>query len=259
MVGIYKYPNGVLYHGDCLQVMESLVGAGLKVDLILADLPYGTTQNKWDSVLPLSELWKLYSGKTDTKPFTNKGLARERTPIVLTAQTPFDKILGVSNIEFLKYEWIWYKNYFTGHLNAKKMPLKDHENVLVFYKKLPTYNPQFTEGEPYYTEATGENTSSNYGKQSEYVIDNPGIRYPRTVQKFDKAKGKHHPTQKPLPLFEYLIKTYTNEGDLVIDNVLGSGTTAIACERLNRKWIGIEKEEKYIEVIRNRLGELANE
>jgi len=239
----YKTKLGVLVHDDCFNTFETLIKEKVKVDLILADLPYGTTQNNWDSVLPLDLLWKNYWQ-----------LCKERTPVVLTAQYPFDKTLGASQIEYLKYEWIWKKNYATGHLNSKSMPMKNHENILVFYKKPPTYNPQFTEGEPYKSVVGADaKTSSNYGVQGAYVIDNPGIRYPRTVLDFDKARGSFHPTQKPLALFEYMIKTYTNPNDVVLDNVLGSGTTAVACERLGRKWIGIEKEAKYIEVIIKRL------
>lgn len=243
---LFKYTNGVLIHGDCLEVMEELIKAEIKVDMILADLPYGTTQNKWDSVIPLDKLWDLY-----------KGIIKEDGAIVLTAQTPFDKVLGASNLEMLKYEWIWKKTYHTGHLNAKKMPLKNHENILVFYKKLPTYNPQFEEGEPYKTKVPDNaKTSSNYGKQSGYTIDNKGIRYPRSVITFDKAKGRYHPTQKPVKLFRYLIRTYTNEGDVVLDNVCGSGTTALASTYEGRKWIAIEKEEKYVNITKERLSDL---
>jgi site-specific DNA-methyltransferase (adenine-specific) len=214
--------------------------------MILADLPYGTTQNKWDSVLPLDKIWELY-----------EQLIKDKGAIVLTAQTPFDKVLGASNLGLLRYEWIWKKTYHTGHLNAKRMPLKNHENILVFYKHLPTYNPQFTEGEPYKTVVPDDaKTSSNYGKQSGYTIDNKGIRYPRSVVTFDKAKGTFHPTQKPVEMFRYFIRTYTNEREIVLDNVIGSGTTALACELEGRKWIGIEKKEEYIKITNERLSEL---
>ena len=170
--------------------------------------------------------------------------------IVLTAQTPFDKVLGVSNLKLLKYEWIWRKPSGTGHLNAKKMPMKNHENVLVFYKKLPTYNPQMTVGKPY-TQKSGR-ASSNYNPQSSVVTINTGNRYPLSVLEFATNKSLH-PTQKPVALFEYLIKTYTNEGDLVLDNVAGSGTTGVACQNLNRNYILMEKEPEYIEIIKQRL------
>jgi site-specific DNA-methyltransferase (adenine-specific) len=245
-MNIYSHNNGILIHGDCLTVMEKLIKLNLKVDMILADLPYGTTQNKWDSVLPLDKIWELY-----------EQLIKDKGAIVLTAQTPFDKVLGASNLGLLRYEWIWKKTYHTGHLNAKRMPLKNHENILVFYKHLPTYNPQFTEGEPYKTVVPDDaKTSSNYGKQSGYTIDNKGIRYPRSVVTFDKAKGTFHPTQKPVEMFRYFIRTYTNEREIVLDNVIGSGTTALACELEGRKWIGIEKKEEYIKITNERLSEL---
>lgn len=242
-----KFEHGYLWDGDCLEVMDLLLCMNFaeSVDLILADLPYGTTQNKWDSIIDLSELWMRYWQ-----------LLKPNGAIVLTAQSPFDKILGASMIEYYKYEWIWKKTYHTGHLNSKKMPLKNHENVLVFYKKLPTYNPQMTKGEPYTSKVPEDaKTSSNYGKQSAYEINNTGERYPRSVLTFDKAKGKYHPTQKPVALFEYMIKTYTNPGEWVLDNVMGSGTTAIACENTGRNWLGIEREQKYIDIIIERLQE----
>lgn len=283
-----QYPNGVLLIGDCLEWMDRL--EGMNVDMVLADLPYGTTQNKWDSTIPLhnymlaspcgskehaisqrewidhatnvggttvAEAWEMW------KEGHHKGLwhyyekhIKENAAIVLTAQTPFDKVLGASNLDMLRYEWIWQKTYITGHLNANRMPLKNHENILVFYKKLPTYNPQFTEGEPYYTKSDAKNTSSNYGKQTGWVTDNKGTRHPKSVLTFGRAKGKYHPTQKPVDLFRYLIRTYTNEGDTVLDNTMGSGTTAVACELEGRRWVGIEKEPKYVKIIDKRLSEL---
>lgn len=172
--------------------------------------------------------------------------------IVLTAQTPFDKILGVSNIKMLKYEWIWQKDAGTGFLNAKKMPLKDHENILVFYKKPPTYNPQMRTGYKPYTTVKGHH-GSNYGSDSGALTVSSGDRYPLTTIKFNRDSSKIHPTQKPVALFEYLIKTYTSEGDLVLDNCAGSGTTGVACRNLNRNFILIEKEQAYIDIINKRL------
>lgn len=153
-------------------------------------------------------------------------------------------MLGASNLKLLKYEWIWVKTNGTGHLNAKKMPLKNHENILVFYKKLPTYNPQMTKGKPY-AQKSGKG-SSNYGGQVSVVTENKGLRYPLTVQNFKGDKGLH-PTQKPVALFEYLIKTYTNEGETILDNCMGSGTTAIACLNTNRNFIGFELDKGYYE------------
>lgn len=227
-----------IYNEDCLDGMKRIETGS--VDMILCDLPYGTTRNKWDSIIPLSDLWEHY-----------ERIIKDNGAIVLTAQTPFDKVLGVSNLKLLKYEWIWQKDSGTGHLNAKKMPLKNHENILVFYKKIPVYNPQFTSGKRY--EVTRGSNSSNYGKQVDCTTKNTGYRYPLTVQKFDRDKEKIHPTQKPVALFEYLIKTYTNEGDTVLDNCMGSGTTAIAAHRTKRNWLGFEKDETIFESAQQRL------
>jgi site-specific DNA-methyltransferase (adenine-specific) len=232
-----------LYQGDCLEIMRNIPDAS--VDMVLCDLPYGTTQNKWDSVIPLDKLWGEYVRIT-----------KESAAIILTAQTPFDKVLGYSNLPLLKYEWIWEKNIATGFMNAAKMPLKSHENVLVFYQKLPTYNPQFTMGKPYKAKRKGNvDTGENYGQVGIKVRTdtiNDGRRYPQTVQQFDKENGLH-PTQKPVALMEYLVKTYTNEGDTVLDNTMGSGTTGVACVNLRRKFIGIEKDEKYFQIAKERI------
>lgn len=220
-----------IYNEDCLEGMKRIPDKS--VDMILADLPYGTTRNRWDSVIPLEPLWEQY-----------KRVIKERGAIVLMAQTPFDKVLGASNIQMMKYEWIWQKTESTGFLNAKKMPLKKHENILVFYKKLPTYNPQFTTGTPYSYKKEGI-SSSNYGDSTgTKLIKNTGKRYPVSTITFKKDKGLH-PTQKPVALFEYLIKTYTNKGDTVLDNCMGSGTTAIACLNTDRQYIGFELDEEY--------------
>lgn len=226
-----------IYNEDCLIGMKDIPDKS--IDMILCDLPYGTTRNKWDAVIPLNWLWDEYNR-----------IIKDNGAIVLTAQTPFDKILGVSNIENLKYEWIWHKPSGTGHLNAKKMPLKNHENILVFYKKLPTYNPQFTEGKAY--KAKSGRASSNYGSQKSVTTQNNGQRYPLSVQNFNKENGLH-PTQKPVVLFEYLIKTYTNENEIVLDNCIGSGTTAIACMNTNRNFIGFELDKKYFELAKDRI------
>ena len=242
MVETFKTDLGILYHADCFDIMEELIETDIKVDMILADLPYGTTKNKWDCPLDLVRLWKCYDA-----------LIKERGAIVLTAQTPFDKVLGVSNLKYLKYEWIWEKSKPTGHLNSKKMPMKNHENILVFYRKPPTYNPQFTEGKPYVAKAKGALRSSNYGHQVDIVSINDGFRYPKSIQKFPYDTVKLHPTQKPLNLFKYLIKTYTNRDDIVLDNVVGSGTTPVACEELGRRWIAIDNEKEYFDITVNRI------
>lgn len=207
------------------------------VDMILCDLPYGTTRNKWDSVLPLDQLWREY-----------ERVIKDNGAIVLTAQTPFDKVLGASNLNLLRYELIWEKSKSTGYLNARRMPMKSHENVLVFYKKLPTYNPQLTEGTPYKNRHKPGDTGDNYGENKhDYSFDNKGTRFPRSVLKFDSVPSNEqsHPTQKPIALFEYLIRTYTNEGDIVLDNCMGSGTTAVAAINTGRQFIGFEMDAEY--------------
>ena len=228
-----------IYNEDCLEGMKRIPDKS--VDMILADLPYGTTRNKWDSIIPLEPLWEQYDR-----------VIKDNGAIVLTAQTPFDKVLGVSNLKYLKYEWIWQKDAGTGFLNAKKMPLKDHENILVFYKKPPTYNPQMRTGfKPYETKRG--HLGSNYGSCVESVAKSNGERYPLTTMKFQRDSSKLHPTQKPVALFEYLIRTYTNENETVLDNVMGSGTTAIACINTNRNYIGFELDETYFNIANERI------
>ena len=216
------------------------------VDMIFCDLPYGTTRNKWDSVIPLDLMWSEYL--RITKP---------DGAIVLTAANPFDKYLAMSNIDNFRYDWIWHKNKATGHLNASKIPLKAHEYVLVFYRKLPTYNPQLTSGhKPMNAVLPKDNLPAPDRKRNynhvEKRLGNTGgttVRYPRDVQKFPVINNddpmKFHPTQKPIGMIEYFIKTYSNEGDVILDNCMGSGSTIIACRNINRQYIGIEKDHDY--------------
>ena len=235
-----------LYNGDCLEVMDALIEEGIKVDMILADPPYGTTRNKWDSIIPLNKMWKMLDK-----------LVKSNGAIVLFAQTPFDKVLGASNLKMLRYEWIWDKKLGTGHLNAKKMPMKQHENILVFYKKLPTYNPQMREGQPYH-KTPSSTTSSNYGKQIAMGGTSNGERYPISILEFSNANRNNrlHPTQKPVDLLEYLIKTYTNKGELVLDFVMGSGSTGVAALNINRRFIGIELDRNYFNIAKQRIEEV---
>lgn len=224
--------------GDCLEVMADIPDGS--VDLILCDLPYGTTQNKWDSVIPLDALWHEY-----------KRIASGA--VVLTAQTPFDKVLGASNLSWLRYEWIWEKPKATGHLNAKRAPMKAHENILVFSERQPTYNPQKTSGEPY-KGCGGASKNDNYGGFAavrEGSAD--GSRYPRSVLQFRHETKPLHPTAKPVALMEYLIRTYTNEGDVVLDSCMGSGATGVACANAGRRFIGIERDPSYFEIARSRI------
>lgn len=210
------------------------------IDMILCDLPYGTTRNKFDCVIPFDALWVGYNR-----------IIKPNGAICLFAQMPFAAALGNSNLKMLRYEWIWQKKQGTNYLNAKKMPMKLHENVLVFYKNLPTYNPQFTNGRPYCTRRGSDST--NFDKHGPVVTENTGYRYPVDVVKFNYDKDKLHPTQKPVAICEYLIKTYTNEGDTVLDNCMGSGTTGVACVNTGRNFIGIEKEEKFFKIAQKRI------
>ncbi|AJA41470.1 putative DNA cytosine methylase [Geobacillus virus E3] len=238
-----------IYNEDCLGDKE--LGTGMwripdkSIDMILCDLPYGTTECKWDTLIPLDELWKQY-----------KRIIKDNGAIVLTASQPFTSILVSSNLKMFRYELIWEKNNATGFMNAKKMPLKNHENILVFYKKLPTYNPQGVKPcekkkKSAFHEYLGERENSR-PVGMEYIQKATG--YPKSVHYFPIERGLH-PTQKPVALFEYLIKTYTNEGDIVLDNCIGSGTTAIACISTNRKYIGFEIEKEYYDIAVKRIEE----
>lgn len=232
--------NATLYLGDCLELMKQIPDGS--VDMILCDLPYGTTQNKWDSVIPLAPLWAEYRRLC-------------RGAIVLTAQTPFDKVLGASNLGMLKYEWVWEKSKATGHLNAKIQPMKAHENILVFYESRPTYNPQKTLGTPYVGRG-GASKLDNYGRFGALREGSPdGSRYPRSVVRFQHETKPVHPTQKPVALMEYMVRTYTNPGDVVMDNCMGSGTTGVACANTGRRFIGIEIERKYFDIACKRIEE----
>lgn len=227
--------------GDCLDRMHEIEDAS--VDMILCDLPYETTRNEWDFMVHLPAMWAHY-----------KRICKGA--IVLTAQTPFDKVLGASNLPMLRYEWIWEKGNATGHLNAEKMPLKAHENALVFYDRLPTYNPQKTNGHPRKTATKRKDVTTNYGKQTfDAVSYDSTERYPRSVIFFssDKQRSKLHPTQKPVALMEYLILTYTNPGDTVLDNCMGSGTTGVACRITGRQFIGIERNPGFFAIAQQRL------
>lgn len=228
-----------LRKGDCLELMKNIPDKS--IDMILCDLPYGTTKNKWDSVIPLDKLWNQY-----------ERIIKDCGVIVLFSQMPFTVELVNSNLKLFKYEWIWQKENATGFLNAKKMPLKIHENIEVFYKKTPIYNPQMRYGFKPYSQVSGRG-SNNYGEQVKVKTTSDGERYPIDIIKFGRDKDKLHPTQKPIGLLEYLIKTYTNEGQIVLDNCMGSGSTGVACLRTNRKFIGIELEQEYYDIAKERI------
>jgi site-specific DNA-methyltransferase (adenine-specific) len=232
-----------VYLGDCLEVMDELINQDIKVDAIITDPPYGTTACKWDSVIPFDKMWERL----------NK-LIKPNGAIVLFGSEPFSSALRMSNIKNFRYDWIWEKPQGTNPMVAKIQPLKSHENISVFYKKTSRYNPQMTLSTPYSgfkseTKKLGE----VYGFVDSKHRDNPeGTRFPKTVVRFKKEKGLH-PTQKTVSLIEYLIKTYTNECETVLDFTAGSGTTGIACLNTNRKYIMIEKEEKYYNIILDRI------
>lgn len=220
----------MMIYGDCLQVLPTLPEAS--IDMVLADPPYGITQNAWDCRIDLSQLWPQL--QRVTKP---------DGAIVLCAAPPFDKILASSNLAEYKYDWVWEKGNATGHLNAKRQPLRAHEYLLVFYRQPPTYNPQMTTGHKpvhsFYTRHSGK----NYGAASNSVSGGGATtRYPRSVLYFssDKQTDHRHSTQKPVALMQYMIRTYSNPGDTVLDFCAGSGTTGRACDAEGRKFIGIE-------------------
>lgn len=238
-----------LLQGDCLEEMKGLPDGAAQ--MVLADPPYGTTRNAWDSVIDLDAMWRE--------------VLRVTTPnaaIVFTTQAPFTATLIASNPALFKYEWIWQKDAGTGHLNAKFAPMKDHENILVFSRgassftkdatKAMVYHPQMTAGKPYQQRQGSKSANYDPNWQKQVVTTNTGERYPKTVIKFNREKGLH-PTQKPVPLMEYLIKTYTNEGDTVLDFTMGSGTTGVACRNLNRNFIGIEISPEYFEIAKRRI------
>ena len=235
-----------IFNEDCLEGMKRIPSGS--VDMILCDLPYGVTaRNKWDVIIPFEPLWRQY-----------KRAIKTDGAIVLTAQNLFSIELVCSNKEMYRYSIIWEKTRAVGFLNARRMPLRCHEDILVFYSKLPTYNPQFTSGKPYVIKEITDGDCKNYGKFSRVgrINKNNGYRFPRSVIKI--ANGNHnslHPTQKPVELFEYLIKTYTNEGDVVLDNCIGSGTTAVACINTNRHFIGFETDKNYYDIALRRIEE----
>ena len=245
--GTYAFEKSKIIHGDCLVEMKNIPDKS--IDMILADLPYGTTACKWDTIIPFDKLWSEY-----------ERVIKDNGVIVLFASQPFTSNLIMSNPKLFRHEWIWEKTLFSNFALVKKQPAKLHENVCVFYKKQPTYNPQMIEGKPYTDKVRGR-TMGVIGDAigQKKAIVNKGTRYPSSIQKY--SNGNHnslHPTQKPLELIEYMIKTYTNEGDVVLDNVAGSGTTGVACINLKRDFILIEKELNYYEIIKERLGNFKN-
>lgn len=237
-----------LLHGDTIEHMKNL--SDNSVDLILTDLPYGTTRNKWDVIIPFDELWEQYNR-----------VIKDNGAIILFGQGLFSAKLIMSNESMYRYSLVWDKILTTGFLNANRMPLRSHEDIIVFYKKLPTYHPQKFKGAPNHGvgKSVGKipTTNNNYGNMITTDSDKSGMKYPKSILTFQKDHPSTtvHPTQKPLALLEYLIKTYSNTGDVVLDNTMGSGSTGVACVNTGREFIGIELDDEYFEIAENRIKE----
>ena len=254
-----KIENITLLNGDCLKMMKDIPDNS--IDMILCDLPYGTSASSWDKKLPMNDLWNEY-----------KRIIKHNRAIVLFSQQPFTSLLITSNIEMWKYNWIWEKDNGTNFMNSHFCPLKITEDICVFGNGATSfvkngenliYNPQFSEGKPYSIISGNQKSNSAVvrgGKGGRddvggYKTESDGKRYPKNLIKFNRDKDKLHPTQKPVSLCEYLIQTYTNEGDVVLDNCMGSGTTGIACLNTNRKFIGMELDNTYFEIAKKRIEE----
>ena len=234
-----------LRFGDCLELMKDIPDGS--IDMILCDLPYGTTACKWDTVIPFEPLWEQY-----------RRVAKRNAAIVLTASQPFTSALVMSNVADFKYEWVWHKVQPTGHLLAKRQPMRACESVLVFYRSQPTYLPQMGVGKA--IKRTGvRGATESWGKGWAGTPTTPSgtTRFPTTLLTISAGRSPNartvHPTQKPVALMEYLIRTYTNEGETVLDNCMGSGTTGVACINTNRKFIGMEKDKTYFEIAKQRI------
>ncbi len=244
----FIFEKNTTHHGDCLEIMPQLP-SGI-FDMILCDLPYGTTACKWDIIIPFEPLWKEY-----------KRLIKDNGVIVLTGAEPFSSLLRCSNFGMYKYDWVWDKCNTSNFLKAKTMPLRRHENVMVFYKEQPTYNPQFEiigeDDYRYRKNGRGHKetkySGTVYGNVQEFKREETGKRYPNTILKINSnVRGRLVDTQKPISLFEYFIKTYTNEGDLILDNCAGSGTLGEAAYNTKRNYIMIEKELEHYNIIKER-------
>lgn len=230
--------------GDCLEIIPAL---GV-FDAVISDLPYGTTQNAWDSVIPLDRLWPLlWAAATD------------RAAIVLNAAQPFTSVLIASQLRHFKYTWVWQKSRPTGHMNAKKQPLREHEEVCVFYRSQPTYHPQYLSGKPNHVsgKARVKSHSQNYGKQYEVLEPNTTVKYPKTILPFTvvSPSSVEHPTQKPVPLADYFVQTYTDQPDAILDIAMGSGTTGVAAVAAGRRFSGVELNPAYFDISRRRISE----
>lgn len=246
---MFENSNYELWQGDCLELMNDIPEKS--VDCIITDLPYGTTQCKWDTIIPFEPLWRQYNR-----------IIKDNGAIVLFGTEPFSSHLRLSNLKNYKYDWIWDKVKGTGFLNAKRQPMRNHELISVFYKKQCTYNPQKTYGHKMKKSYRSKDLQTDvYGEMKNDYTYESTERYPRSIQVFstDTQNSSLHPTQKPVALIEYLIKTYTNDGELVFDSCMGSGTTGVACINTNRRFIGIELDNNYFEIAKNRISEIEQE
>jgi len=234
--------NYNLINGDCLIEMKNIKEKS--VDMILCDLPYGMTKNSWDVVIPFDKLWFEYNR-----------IIKDNGAIVLFGSQPFTSLMITTNLNMFRYCLVWEKNKFSDFLNSKRKPMKTNEDIVIFYKKQPTYNPQYWYSTPYtrWNTQTAVDKQSNYGTHKENFVESDGKRLPTTVLKFNRVERPLHPTQKPTDLLEWLIKTYTNENDLVLDNCMGVGSTGVACKNTKRKFIGIELENKYYEIAKESI------
>ena len=235
-----------LINGDCLEVMQEIESQS--IDMILCDPPYGTTVNKWDKIINFKDLWCEY-----------ERIIKPNGVIAIFGAEPFASLLRCSNLKLYRYDWVWDKGRGTDFLNAKRKPMASYETISIFYKKLPTYNPQYWFDKPYHIKNRATHKTINcYGesKTPKVGVSLDGRRYPLNVIKINsKKRFKSHPTQKPVELLEYLIKTYTNEGETVLDNCTGSGSTGVACVNTNRDFIGIELDKNYFEIAEKRIKE----
>ena len=235
--------TNVIYNEECLKGMEERIDDN-SIDMILADLPYGTTACSWDSIIPLEPLWEQY-----------KRIIKENGVIVLTASQPFTTKLISSNMDWFKYCWYWNKKIPSGMAFAKYQPMRQIEEVIIFAKGKTKYNPQMIKRDRPIKSGGNKSSNSMPGANNKQYKKTYNFKNPINILKYQKVReGSQHPTQKPVALFEYLIKTYTNEGEVVLDNVIGSGTTAVACLRTNRKFIGFEQKEKYYNIALKRIG-----
>jgi site-specific DNA-methyltransferase (adenine-specific) len=236
-----------LLHGDCLELLKTIPDES--VDMVLCDPPYGATQCKWDSVIDLTKMWNQL-----------ERIIKPNGAILIFGSEPFSSVLRSSNLKLFKYDWIWEKGNATGHLNSKKQPLKAHETISVFYKAQPKYRPIKTTGHERKTATRVDYNTEVYNKQTKVTSYDSTERYPRSILKFssDKQKTKFHPTQKPIALLEYFLKTYTDENEIVLDFTMGSGSTGVACKNLCRKFIGIEKDATYFNIASERINSTNN-